>query len=59
MNRFKAKKGRAVILLTSVIILALHILTASLIGAWYIILSPELILLVLLAVWSDVISAAH
>ena len=59
MNRFKAKKGRAVILLTSVIILALHILTASLIGTWYIILSPELILLVLLAVWSDVVSAAR
>lgn len=55
MNRFKAKKGRGIVILSAVILIALHILTASLIGAWYIIMSPELILLVLLMIWSDVI----
>ena len=55
MNRFKAKKGRAIVILTAVILLALHILTAALISTWYIILSPELILLVLLVIWSDVV----
>jgi len=56
MNRFKAKKGRAVIILTAAVILALHIFTAALIGAWYIIIAPELILLVLLVIWSDVVN---
>ena len=55
MNRFKAKKGRGIVILSAVLLIALHILTVTLIGTWYIIMSPELILLVLLMIWSDVI----
>lgn len=59
MNRFKVKKGRPVLILSAAVILALHILTAFLLRTWYIILAPELILLVLLMLWSDVIPAIH
>ena len=57
MSRFKAKTGRSLVILTASAVIALHILAAVLIGTWYIILAPELILLVLLMIWSDVIGS--
>ncbi|MBQ8332292.1 MAG: hypothetical protein IJX93_00790 [Clostridia bacterium] len=55
INRFKAKRGRGIVILTAAVLLVLHFIAAFLIGTWYIIMAPEFVLLILLIAWSDVV----
>ena len=55
INRFKAKRGRGVVILTASVLLLLHFAAAFLIGTWYIIMAPEFVLLILQIAWSDVV----
>ncbi|MBE6541085.1 MAG: hypothetical protein E7672_01395 [Ruminococcaceae bacterium] len=55
LNLYKKKKGRTLAILCSAVMIALHIVCASLLGTWYLVLAPAMILDALLIVWSDVI----
>ena len=55
LNLYKKKKGRMIAILCSAIMIALHLICASLLGTWYLVLAPAMILDALLIVWSDTI----
>ena len=55
MHAFKVKKLRGLVILADAVMLALHLVSALLVGSWYLVMAPAFFLFVLNIVWSDVI----
>ncbi|MBQ4349780.1 MAG: hypothetical protein IIU08_00810 [Clostridia bacterium] len=55
MNAYGKKRHRALVCVFDAVLIALHLAVLPMIGTWYLILSPALILLVLMIVFSGVI----
>ncbi len=55
MHAFSKRKFRPFVIAAASVLIALHLVCLPMLGAWYFILSPALILLVLMIVFSSVI----
>lgn len=55
LNRYKKKANRPLCIAISAAVMVMHIISAPLLGAWYIIMSPSFVLYCLIIAWSDVI----
>lgn len=56
LNQYKKKKSRTPTVAVSIVMLALHLITAPVVGTWYIIMAPSFVLYCLIIAWSDVIT---
>lgn len=55
MHAFSKRKFRGVVIACDAVLIALHLAALPLLGAWYFILAPAFVLLVLMIAFSDVI----
>lgn len=55
MSLYKKKSGRRTAIFCASLMIVLHFVCAALLGGWYIIMAPAMILDALMIVWSDVI----
>lgn len=56
LNQFKKKQGRTLTIVVSAVVIAMHLISAPLIGTWYIIMAPSFVLYCLIIAWSGVIT---
>lgn len=57
LNQYKKKKSRTPTIAISIVMLAMHLISAPVVGTWYIIMAPSFVLYCLIIAWSDVITA--
>ncbi len=55
MRLFNKRTGRMTAILCSGVMIVLHLVCAVLLGAWYIVMAPAMILDILMIIWSDII----